>query len=288
MIKPKKTNNNSRNKVKGFKGRFRRPRVKFIPNKHYISVFSLLKGNKFLKGLNLKFGLYKKLSKLCVYKINDNNFRRISVFKYLSFFLKNLRNKKLSKFYKVRERFYRHKRRIRIIKERVLRQHKSGRNLRWLINSLMFSGFKTKSVLNVRYGLFLLKCFLYEQKDLIKPQIVPLFLKKDGVVSVRPLEMYERLLYRYKVCVELRKIVTSGKKYEIPCPVFGVRQEKLFLRYLKEGVSKRVEKGCGNKLGSEFIDLLINKGESRKILEDVYKKVCANRTLIKKARGKFV
>lgn len=271
------------------RGRFRKPRVKFIQSKHYYSLFYLLKGKGVLKkSTNLTFGIYKILSSLISYKLNYNKLNTLKLFKYLSFFIKSLRNKKLSKLYKVRERFYRHKRRVRIVKERVLRQHKSGRNLSWLINSLMISGSKTKSVLNIRHGFFLLKWFLYEQKDTLKPQIGTLFLKKDGVVSVRPLEIYERLLSRYKVCVELRKIVTSGKKYEIPCPVFGLRQEKLFLRYLKLGVLKRSEKGCGTKLGSEFIDLVVNKGESKKILEDVYKKVCANRTLIKKARGKFV
>jgi hypothetical protein len=286
MIKSRRTtikNNSKKNMF--FKPK--RKRVKFIPNRFYLSILSLvkkIKDNRF----SVNISLYRSLSRVQTYYTFLKKIKRKRLFTNLKFFIKFLRNKKLSKLYKVRERFYRHKRRIRIIKERVLRQHKSGRNLRWLINNLMLSGLKTKSVLNVRHGFFLLKWFLFDQKDQVKPQIMPLFLKKDGVVSVRPLEMYERLLFRYKVCVELRKIVTSGKKYEIPCPVFGLRQEKLFLRSLKEGVLRRSEKGCGNKLGSELIDLLVNKGESRKILEEVYKKVCSNRTLIKKARGKFV
>lgn len=286
MSKPRRTviKNNSK---KNMPFKSKRNRVKFIPNRFYLSILSLLKkvkNNRF----SVNISLYRTLSRITTYYNFLKKIKRKRLFTNLKFFIKFLRNKKLSKLYKVRERFYRHKRRIRIIKERVLRQHKSGRNLRWLINNLMLSGLKTKSVLNVRHGFFLLKWFLVDQKDQVKPQIMPLFLKKDGVVSVRPLEMYERLLFRYKVCVELRKIVTSGKKYEIPCPVFGLRQEKLFLRSLKEGVLRRSEKGCGNKLGSELMDLLINKGESRKILEEVYKKVCSNRTLIKKARGKFV
>ncbi|OGQ03964.1 MAG: 30S ribosomal protein S7 [Deltaproteobacteria bacterium RIFCSPLOWO2_12_FULL_44_12] len=124
-----------------------------------------------------------------------------------------------------------------------------------LINKMMWEGKKSLAE-RIIYGAF----------QLVKE-------KKGG----EPLELFKKALDNIKPLMEVRSRRVGGANYQVPVEVRSERKLSLGLRWLVEATRGRGEKTMQERLATEIMEALENKGSAVKKREDTHKMAEANR-----------
>ncbi len=92
-----------------------------------------------------------------------------------------------------------------------------------------------------------------------------------------PLKIFKKALENLKPVVEVKSRRVGGATYQVPVEVKPNRRQSLASRWLIEYAHSRPEKSLEEKLASECLDALANRGAAVKKREDVHKMAEANK-----------
>jgi len=91
------------------------------------------------------------------------------------------------------------------------------------------------------------------------------------------LESFHEALVNVKPSVEVRSRRVGGATYQVPVEVRSERSQALAIRWIIDMARKRNERTMTERLASELIDAVNNRGASVKKREDTHKMADANR-----------
>ncbi|MDC0349038.1 30S ribosomal protein S7 [Alphaproteobacteria bacterium] len=91
------------------------------------------------------------------------------------------------------------------------------------------------------------------------------------------LESFHEALVNVKPSVEVRSRRVGGATYQVPVEVRSQRSQALAIRWIIDMARKRNERTMTERLASELIDAVNNRGASVKKREDTHKMADANR-----------
>lgn len=91
------------------------------------------------------------------------------------------------------------------------------------------------------------------------------------------LEAFHEALTNVKPAVEVRSRRVGGATYQVPVEVRSERSQALAIRWIIDMSRKRNERTMTERLASELIDAVNNRGASVKKREDTHKMADANR-----------
>jgi small subunit ribosomal protein S7 len=91
------------------------------------------------------------------------------------------------------------------------------------------------------------------------------------------LESFHDALVNVKPSVEVRSRRVGGATYQVPIEVRSERSQALAIRWIIDMARKRNERTMTERLASELIDAVNNRGASVKKREDTHKMADANR-----------
>ena len=91
------------------------------------------------------------------------------------------------------------------------------------------------------------------------------------------LESFHEALVNVKPSVEVRSRRVGGATYQVPIEVRSERSQALAIRWIIDMARKRNERTMTERLASELIDAVNNRGASVKKREDTHKMADANR-----------
>ena len=123
------------------------------------------------------------------------------------------------------------------------------------INTLMWGG-KKSTAEHIVYGAF----------DTIKEK------KNDD-----PIKLFRQALENIKPVVEVRSRRVGGATYQVPVEVRSERRVSLGLRWLINAARERGERNMEDRIASEIMEALDNKGAAIKKREDTHKMAEANK-----------
>ena len=92
-----------------------------------------------------------------------------------------------------------------------------------------------------------------------------------------PIEFFHSALDNVKPNLEVRSRRVGGATYQIPVEVRPRRAETLAMKWIVDCAAKRKEKTMKEKIASEIMDALNNKGNAIKKREETHKMAEANR-----------
>ena len=123
------------------------------------------------------------------------------------------------------------------------------------INSIMYDGKKSTA-----------EKILYDALDKIKEKTKndPTKVFNDAISNVRP-------------NLEVRSRRVGGATYQVPVEVKSKRSQALAFRWIMDASRKRKNKTMSDKIFSELLDALQNKGSAIKKREDTHKMAEANK-----------
>ena len=93
----------------------------------------------------------------------------------------------------------------------------------------------------------------------------------------KPIEFFHSALDNVKPNLEVRSRRVGGATYQIPVEVRPRRAETLAMKWIVDCAAKRKEKTMKERIASEIIDALNNKGNAIKKREETHKMAEANR-----------
>ena len=96
----------------------------------------------------------------------------------------------------------------------------------------------------------------------------------------KPIEFFHSALDNVKPNLEVRSRRVGGATYQIPVEVRPRRAETLAMKWIVDCAAKRKEKTMKEKIASEIMDALNNKGNAIKKREETHKMAEANRAFV--------
>ena len=119
---------------------------------------------------------------------------------------------------------------------------------------------------------------MYDGKKSVAERIVYEALDRVESKSRRdPIEAFHEALDNVKPSVEVRSRRVGGATYQVPVEVRPERREALAIRWLITAARNRNENTMEERLSSELLDALNNRGTAVKKREDTHKMAEANR-----------
>lgn len=119
---------------------------------------------------------------------------------------------------------------------------------------------------------------MLDGKKSIAEKIVYTALEKLAAHAQKePLVAFEAALAAVRPTVEVKSRRVGGSTYQVPVDVKENRKNTLAMRWIKEASRKRNDKTMADRLASELIDALDNKGAAVKKREDVHRMAEANK-----------
>jgi small subunit ribosomal protein S7 len=123
-----------------------------------------------------------------------------------------------------------------------------------------------------------INCIMKDGKKSVAESIVYKALEQLSKVSKRePLEAFKESIENLKPTMEVKSRRIGGATYQVPMEVRDVRALALAIRWVIDSAKKRAEKTMRERLASEFLDALNNRGAAIKIKENTHKMAEANR-----------
>ncbi|HRK01099.1 MAG TPA: 30S ribosomal protein S7 [Oligoflexia bacterium] len=92
-----------------------------------------------------------------------------------------------------------------------------------------------------------------------------------------PLKVFKKALENLKPVLEVKSRRVGGATYQVPVEVKPARRQSLASRWLIEFARDRAEKSIEEKLASEVLDALANRGGAMKRKDDVHRMAEANK-----------
>ena len=121
------------------------------------------------------------------------------------------------------------------------------------------------------------KVMLDGKKSVAEKIVYDAFSLIEKQAKQEPLSVYIKALDAVKPQIEVRSRRVGGATYQVPVEVRPERQLSLALRWLVGYARKRKERTMAQKLASEIMDAINQKGEAFKKKEDVHRMAEANR-----------
>ena len=119
---------------------------------------------------------------------------------------------------------------------------------------------------------------MYSGKKSIAEKIVyGAFDKIEGKGGKKAVEIFHEAVDNIKPTVEVRSRRVGGATYQVPTDVRHDRAQALAFRWLIASTRKRSEKTMVDRLSSELLDAVNNRGAAVKKREDTHKMAEANR-----------
>ena len=124
----------------------------------------------------------------------------------------------------------------------------------------------------------LMNNLMYDGKKSVAEGIVyGAFGRVEGRLRREPVEAFHEALDNIKPAVEVRSRRVGGATYQVPVEVRAERREALALRWLIIASRKRNENTMEERLASELLDAVNNRGAAVKKREDTHKMAEANK-----------
>ena len=123
-----------------------------------------------------------------------------------------------------------------------------------------------------------INCFMYDGKKSIAEKIFYGALDKIKEETGRePLEVFHEAVDKIKPALEVRPRRVGGATYQVPMDVSSFRKQSLAIRWLINSSRSRSEKSMIDRLSSEIVDAINDRGNSIKKKEDTHRMAEANR-----------
>jgi small subunit ribosomal protein S7 len=124
----------------------------------------------------------------------------------------------------------------------------------------------------------LMNNLMYDGKKSVAEGIVyGAFERVEGKLRREPVEAFHEALENIKPAVEVRSRRVGGATYQVPVEVRSERREALALRWLITASRNRNENTMQERLASELMDAVNNRGSAVKKREDTHKMAEANK-----------
>ena len=119
---------------------------------------------------------------------------------------------------------------------------------------------------------------MYDGKKSVAEGIVyGAFDRIEGKLRREPVEVFHEALDNIKPSVEVRSRRVGGATYQVPVEVRPERREALAIRWLINASRARNENTMEERLASELMDAINNRGSAVKKREDTHKMAEANK-----------
>ncbi|MCI6312452.1 MAG: 30S ribosomal protein S7 [Helicobacter sp.] len=119
---------------------------------------------------------------------------------------------------------------------------------------------------------------MYDGKKSVSEKIIyAAFDKIEEKSGEKGIEVFEKALEKVKPLVEVRSRRVGGATYQVPVEVRPARQQSLSIRWILEATRKRNERTMVERLASELMDAVNDRGAAFKKREDVHKMAEANK-----------
>ena len=119
---------------------------------------------------------------------------------------------------------------------------------------------------------------MYDGKKSVSEKIIyAAFDKIEEKSGEKGIEVFEKALEKVKPLVEVRSRRVGGATYQVPVEVRPARQQSLSIRWILEATRKRNERSMVERLATELMDAVNDRGAAFKKREDVHKMAEANK-----------
>ena len=123
-----------------------------------------------------------------------------------------------------------------------------------------------------------MNCLMVKGKKSIAERIVYRALDQvQSKLKGEPLELFHIALNNIKPHLEVRSRRVGGATYQVPVEVRAERAQTLAIRWLIANTRRRHEKTMSDKLCSELMDAVHQKGNSIKKRDDTHRMAEANK-----------